>query len=135
MQHLRIVIALISAAIFTSCSESTQPAESDERFADIVDVKLSVHADGLTCLLYVKTYRSCEEPRVAHSNVSASGLELGVTTFKLATSECTPDTTVKKVWHTFTGLSGGASYSLRIQSERDTRTNKKVDTTVVVNIP
>jgi hypothetical protein len=136
MQQLRTIFALVILALMTSCSEQAAgPSETDQHFADIVDVKVSAQPNQVTCLMYVQSYSGCQDARVTSAQQVDKNLEVALTTFQSTAANCDTLQSVKKLWHTFPNLDAGTKYSVRIRAERDTRTNKPVDTLITVSVP
>ncbi len=135
MQQLRTIVALTTLALVTSCSEPTMPSEVDQRFADVVDMKVSASANQVTCLMYVQTYSGCQDARIVKAQQNEHVLEIGLSTFQSTRSDCDTLQSVKKLWHTFSNLNGNAMYTVRIRAERDSRTKKALDTLITVALP
>lgn len=135
MQCSRIVLALCVLFLISSCSEPVAPGDSDLRFADVVDMKISAQPNQITCLLYVQVYSDCQEPVVASAKQTDSRVELAVTTMQRARSLCDTNVTVKKLWHQFTNVPTGTTMQVHISADKDSRTNRAVDTLVTVTVP
>ena len=134
MQYLWKFSCLAVSLFFLACSQSTQPTDSNLRFADVLDIKVSASSGQITCLMYVQAYNGCQEPRIVDVQQNASQLDIAVSTFQTSTGGCDTAQSVKKVWHTFANIPDSSAVTIRIRADRDTRTNMPVDTTIIYSL-
>lgn len=134
LQHFRWMIILSLVVGVTSCSQPSEPVESDLRFADLVRVMVSAQDGNVACLFYVQTYSGCQEARIAAVSKTDSTAEVQLTTFQTTKQDCDSLEHVSKILYTFNAMKSG-NVQVRIRSERDTRTNNPLDTLVSVHLP
>lgn len=135
MQQMKYVLAILSVFLVASCSDPVEPTEYDLQFADVVDMKVSVQKNQVTCLLYVQAYNGCQEPRMVEARQADTNLEIVLTTYQANRSGCDTLQSVKKLWHTFTNLPEGTTAKLRVKAARNSKTNQPVDTLITVALP